>query len=209
MGNLLGFWGTRKASVTVEPERYPETADHLVVFSHGLDGHPDDLAYISAQLEQKHPERIVTFLATSYDNKTHDGLDNAGMSLAQEVEEFTAMLRERGVNVRLISFVGHSLGGLVSRYAIGLLYDRGFFDHVKPMNFTTFATPHLGARKVLGGYNLETLAGHAFNWLAPAVKRSRSGPFSPNALISLHPAQSRKKLRSSSLKMILRVARCW
>ena len=48
--------------------------------------------------------------------------------------------------------VGYSLGGLVARYTIGLLYSRGLFDKIEPVNFTTFATPHLGVRTPLTGY---------------------------------------------------------
>ena len=79
--------------------------------------------------------------------------------------------------VRKISFVAHSLGGLVARYAIGRLYEHsselgrsGFYGNslmeehtnssmqyleqpcedriagLQPMNFITFATPHLGSR---------------------------------------------------------------
>lgn len=78
--------------------------------------------------------------------------------------------------VRKISFVAHSLGGLVARYAIGRLYrlsaktssaslsgyrsngeanvstplDDQFYEEsiggLEPVNFVTFATPHLGSR---------------------------------------------------------------
>lgn len=53
--------------------------------------------------------------------------------------------------------MAHSLGGLIARYAIALLYSNG--DNAKgeaviedkiaglePVNFITFATPHLGNR---------------------------------------------------------------
>lgn len=84
---------------------------------------------------------------------------------------------KRRPGVRKISFVAHSLGGLVARYAIGRLYENstklgqsGAFvstltgEHtnssmqyleqhsedriagLEPMNFITFATPHLGSR---------------------------------------------------------------
>ena len=42
------------------------------------------------------------------------------------------------------SVVGYSLGGVLLRYLIGILESRGFFDTVTPVNFTTFATPHVG-----------------------------------------------------------------
>ena len=84
---------------------------------------------------------------------------------------------KRWPEVRKISFVAHSLGGLVSRYAIGRLYqcfpqmensgisrncligeqlndstqylEQHFEARIaglEPMNFITFATPHLGSR---------------------------------------------------------------
>jgi hypothetical protein len=49
--------------------------------------------------------------------------------------------------------VGYSLGGLVARYAIGLLYSKGYFQKIKPVNFVTFATPHLGVRTPSKGYS--------------------------------------------------------
>lgn len=64
--------------------------------------------------------------------------------------------------MKKISFVAHSLGGLVARYAIGRLYEHnsrtkssggrddaehleGHIAGLEPMNFITFASPHLGS----------------------------------------------------------------
>jgi len=65
--------------------------------------------------------------------------------------------------------VGYSLGGLVARYAIGLLYHKGYFDQIAPANFTTFASPHLGVRTPRIGY-----ANHVWNVLG-ARSLSTSG----------------------------------
>jgi len=35
---------------------------------------------------------------------------------------------------------------LIARYVVGLMYSRGLFEKYTPVNFTTFATPHLGVR---------------------------------------------------------------
>lgn len=75
--------------------------------------------------------------------------------------------------LKKISFVAHSLGGLIARYAIALLYEnetatqtdyheeyekdvnharsnqptgQGKIAGLEPMNFITFVTPHLGTR---------------------------------------------------------------
>ncbi|KAL6001884.1 hypothetical protein ACLOJK_040448 [Asimina triloba] len=95
-------------------------------------------------------------------------------------EEVLSVVRRRP-GVQKISFVAHSLGGLVARYAIGKLYvpspdggvsvmsqillseesasystqsqclekqkhQEGKVAGLTPMNFITFATPHLGSR---------------------------------------------------------------
>ncbi|KAL3457635.1 putative serine esterase-domain-containing protein [Aspergillus heterothallicus] len=45
-----------------------------------------------------------------------------------------------------ISFIGHSLGGLVQTYAIAYIQKHapGFFDKIRPINFIALATPFLG-----------------------------------------------------------------
>ena len=53
-------------------------------------------------------------------------------------------LKQRGLTVTKFSVTGYSLGGLVSRYLIGVLHQRRFFENVTPVNFNTFATPHIG-----------------------------------------------------------------
>lgn len=73
-------------------------------------------------------------------------------------------------SVEKISFIGHSLGGLVARYAIARLYEqeashgnevcendgseksylengfKGKIAGLEPINFITSATPHLGSK---------------------------------------------------------------
>jgi Putative serine esterase (DUF676) len=81
--------------------------------------------------------------------------------------------KEAGDVIKKFSLVGYSLGisrfilqvlmagGLISRYVIGLLYARGAFEKMQPINFTTFATPHLGIRHINSGVlrNLANLLG--------------------------------------------------
>ncbi|KAF2263742.1 DUF676-domain-containing protein [Lojkania enalia] len=45
-----------------------------------------------------------------------------------------------------ISFVGHSLGGVVQTYAIAYIYKHSprFFENIKPVNFVAMASPFLG-----------------------------------------------------------------
>lgn len=84
---------------------------------------------------------------------TYDGIETGGERVAQEIEEELEELARAGHKITKISMIGYSLGGLVARYAIGLLYHKGWFDKLEPVNFTTFATPHLGARTPALGYH--------------------------------------------------------
>lgn len=97
-----------------------------------------------------------------------------GERLANEV--LSVVEQRRGV--KKISIVAHSLGGLVARYAIGRLYEcsditncsvgnnreqveclEGLIAGLKPMNFITFASPHLGSS---GNKQLPFLCGLPF-----------------------------------------------
>ncbi|KAF9885126.1 hypothetical protein FE257_000703 [Aspergillus nanangensis] len=53
---------------------------------------------------------------------------------------------EHAYQITSISFIGHSLGGLVQTYAIAYIqkHSPGFFDTIKPINFIALATPFLG-----------------------------------------------------------------
>ncbi|KXS96758.1 hypothetical protein AC578_5335 [Pseudocercospora eumusae] len=129
-------------------------ADHLAVLVHGLWGHPKHLDYLRDTLQEQYPaDRLHVLVATTLsDNKTYDGADVGGERVANEIEEKIAELEEDGYEITRISVTGYSFGGLISRYAIGLLYSSGLFKRVKPINFTTFATPHLGVRAPTRGW---------------------------------------------------------
>lgn len=138
------------------------SADHLVIMVHGILGSNTDWKFGAEQFVRTLPDKV--FVHCSEKNMfrlTLDGVDVMGERLAEEVLEVI----QRKQNLRKISFVAHSVGGLVARYAIGRLYrppkkenvadstDGTNEDDIKatigglePMNFITVATPHLGSR---------------------------------------------------------------
>ena len=93
--------------------------------------------------------------------RTLDGIDVCGLRIVREIHGKITALKETGDVVK-ISIVGYSLGGLISRYVIGILYHQGLFKEIEPVNFTTFCTPHVGA--MAPGSNISV---RAFNWLVP------------------------------------------
>ncbi|XP_020585895.1 putative lipase YOR059C [Phalaenopsis equestris] len=160
---------------------------HLVVTINGIIGSADNWRFAAKQFVKRYPEDFVVHCSEcNYATLTFDGVDVMGERLAKEVSLFV----KRRPALQKISFVGHSLGGLVARYAIARLYERGDIKDcstengsckfqqsdepseqnlggkisgLEPVNFITFATPHLGSRfhkqipMLLGSYALEKL----------------------------------------------------
>ncbi|KAK9450982.1 putative serine esterase-domain-containing protein [Limtongia smithiae] len=93
---------------------------------------------------------------------TYDGIDMCGEKVADEIEQALESYEKQNIQIDKISVVGYSLGGLMARYAIGILYTKGIFKKVTPVNFTTFCTPHIGVRAP--GKDLPTTL---FNTLVP------------------------------------------
>jgi hypothetical protein len=93
--------------------------------------------------------------------KTLDGIDVCGLRIAREIEDQIEHLGESG-KVMKLSVVGYSLGGLISRFAVGILHHKGLFEEIEPVNFTTFCTPHVGV--LTPGSNVSV---RLFNWLIP------------------------------------------
>ena len=149
-----------------------QKADHLCVLIHGsaasyllicplpspltayrLWGNPNHLSYLATSLRDKHSEEKLHILVskTNSDFFTYDGIDLGAERVTQEIETYIEDLEKDGSKIKKLSIIGYSLGGLVARYTIGLLYSKGWFERIRPVNFTTFATPHLGVKTPLLG----------------------------------------------------------
>lgn len=161
------------------------SADHLVVMVNGILGSSEDWRFAAEQFVKSLPDRV--FVHRSEKNaasQTLDGVDVMGERLSQEVLE---VIKQKP-NLRKISFVAHSVGGLVARYAIGRLYrpprekveemsaesseeEKATIGGLVPMNFITVATPHLGSRGhkqvpfLFGVSALEKVAVLVIHWI--------------------------------------------
>ncbi|KAI3811396.1 hypothetical protein L1987_21117 [Smallanthus sonchifolius] len=148
--------------------------DHLVIMVNGIIGSAADWGYAAKQFVKMLPDKVIVHCSECNSSTlTFDGVDRMGERLAEEVLEVAKLWPQ----VSKISFVAHSLGGLVARYAIGKLYENRpasestdsneFHEQVYeariagliPVNFITFATPHLGSR---GHWQLPLLCGVPF-----------------------------------------------
>lgn len=135
--------------------------DHLVIMVNGIIGSAADWRYAAKQFVNRLPDKVIVHCSECNSSTlTFDGVDRMGERLAEEV----LTVVKRWPEVSKISFVAHSLGGLVARYAIGRLYENVAIIHansseqclqqlfeariagLQPVNFITVATPHLGSR---------------------------------------------------------------
>ncbi|XVF11286.1 hypothetical protein REPUB_Repub08aG0013800 [Reevesia pubescens] len=147
------------------------SADHLVIMVHGILGSSSDWKFGAEQFVKRLTDKVFVHCSERNMSKlTLDGVDVMGERLAKEVLD---VIQEKP-NLRKISFVAHSVGGLVARYAIGRLYrppkeevkedesgndckedtsgneckeePRVTIGGLEAVNFITVATPHLGSR---------------------------------------------------------------
>ncbi|KAJ1349818.1 hypothetical protein KIN20_005470 [Parelaphostrongylus tenuis] len=125
---------------------------HLVVFVHGLDGTCDDLS------SYRNVFRVVTgyskgfcyLLSEANHAKTWSDIDSMAQNLLSEVQSHIAELREPPSH---ISFVAHSLGGVIVRAAV---CRKEAEEWLIPRLHTllTINSPHLGLAYVGRGVNL-------------------------------------------------------
>ncbi|KAG1359273.1 putative lipase C4A8.10 [Cocos nucifera] len=158
--------------------------DHLVVMVHGILGSTADWQYGAREFVKMLPDRVIVHCSEcNMYRLTLDGVDVMGERLADEVVGVIS----RKPEIRKISFIAHSVGGLVARYAIGRLYRhpegnpsqehlgdfcvRGTICGLEAVNFVTVATPHLGSRGnrqvpfLFGVTAIENVASRVIHWI--------------------------------------------
>lgn len=129
------------------------TADHLCVLVHGyarilfkwltltslltvatsLWGNPIHLKNVTKVLRERYGEDKLHILVAKRNSGsfTYDGIELGGERVCREIEEELEKLSKVGQTVKKLSVVGYSLGGLVARYAVGLLESRGIFEDIE------------------------------------------------------------------------------
>ncbi|OMJ68881.1 hypothetical protein SteCoe_33535 [Stentor coeruleus] len=111
---------------------------HLIIFAHGFQGSSFDLRAIRNQIALFKSNTLLMCSSKNEDH-TEEDIEKMGKRLAEEVvtfiDDWCAQTR-----ISKISFIGHSLGGLIIRAALPYLSEySGKFGF-----FMTFSSPHLG-----------------------------------------------------------------
>jgi len=137
----MGSWpSSDKTDGAAKPKK-----EHLVVMVHGLFGSHKHLdAMVKAMKTQLATRDDVEIFVSKKNGgiKTLDGIQKCGDRLLAELEAFLSDPNA----FKTISFVGHSMGGLIIRYAIGHKYDadKSTIFGLVPLHFIAITTPHFG-----------------------------------------------------------------
>jgi hypothetical protein len=89
---------------------------------------------MAKSLRAKFPEEKLHILVAKCNSGsfTYDGIELGGERVCQEIEEEVEKLARAGQQIKRLSLVGYSLGGLVARFCVGLLDSKGFFGKITP-----------------------------------------------------------------------------
>ena len=127
--------------------KYPEKPVHLIIVTHGIFSNlTADMLYLKDMLELKVKDNILVRGYKYNAGRTEKGVKKLGINVANYI---VSLIEDGTYSFDRISFIGHSLGGLVQLYAIKyILVTMGvdYFDRVKikPCNLINMASPLLG-----------------------------------------------------------------
>ena len=93
------------------------------------------MAYVARTLRAKHSRADLWILRASsvHRTRTFDGIDICGERVCAEIEAVLDRVQAAGGKITRLSMVGYSLGGLICRYALGVLETRNVLDSVECM----------------------------------------------------------------------------
>eukprot|EP00357_Protocruzia_adherens_P011452 CAMPEP_0115014822 /NCGR_PEP_ID=MMETSP0216-20121206/26337_1 /TAXON_ID=223996 /ORGANISM="Protocruzia adherens, Strain Boccale" /LENGTH=844 /DNA_ID=CAMNT_0002384695 /DNA_START=9 /DNA_END=2543 /DNA_ORIENTATION=- len=111
---------------------------HLFILVHGFQGNPFDMRLIKNNISTLYPDSVF-MCASSNEGLTDDDIHNQGLRLSEEVQGYIAEWCPTG-NLAKLSFIGHSMGGLVIRSALPHLQEYSDKMHL----YMTLSSPHLG-----------------------------------------------------------------
>ena len=121
-------------------------ARHLIVMVNGLNGAPTNWNVLKKQLMSSFdgPASQSVFYASHANRRlqTFGGICSCAKRLSDEIQNVIRSCPQ----LSEISFLVHSMGGLISRYACGVHYDpeKKTIFGLKPRHYLSIASPHLG-----------------------------------------------------------------
>ncbi|VDB84618.1 unnamed protein product [Peniophora sp. CBMAI 1063] len=125
-------------------QAYPR---HMLVLIHGQlsAAGEDHLSQVPLAIPQD-----VNFLVLKTDlsglngRRAYVSIDWEAETVVQQILAVLQSCKARQQPISEISFFGFNMGGLIARYAVGVLFQMKVFSEIKPRNFDAFGTPHVG-----------------------------------------------------------------
>lgn len=120
---------------------------HVVVFVHGFQGHHRDLRLVRNNWLRMDP-LAVCLMSMANEDRTYDSFQELGERLATEVASFleeklgTGKRSVRRTAPCKLSFVGHSIGGVIIRAALCTEVLKPYLQYLH--TFLSISAPHLG-----------------------------------------------------------------
>lgn len=126
----------------------PSKKIHLVILTHGIHSNVSgDMLYLKEEIDKLQNDDVVVKGFFGNVGKTERGIKYLGSRVAEYVGGLVYQNESfNNGKVDRISFIGHSLGGLIQTFTLAYLHINypDFFKNIKPINFITIASPLLG-----------------------------------------------------------------
>lgn len=117
-----------------------QTGYHLFVLVHGYQATSIDMQEIKNHIAMVVPNSTFLWSEANEGKGTEGWIEEMGENLADEVKLFFEDDEDVGEEVTKITFIGHSMGGIIIRWALPHLYKYRKMMH----GFWTLSSPHLG-----------------------------------------------------------------
>jgi Putative serine esterase (DUF676)/Protein FAM135 len=138
---------TESSDTSTDGGDVERTGCHLLVCIPGLLGHGTDLLRAADELLARDDNpwaHLEVLLCSSTEGKT---VNTSIQDLANLVAgEIAAYVERQSLEVRFLSIVAHSMGGLIAKAVFQLDEMRDLVREATPLTFLTLATPHDGIR---------------------------------------------------------------
>ena len=116
----------------------PTMMVHIMFLVHGYRGSSVDMHMIKGYINMIYPT-VLVYSSRCNENFTDCNIEFLGENLAEEVLHFLYSIKIAKQRLK-ISFIGHSMGGLIIRAALPKLLDYKFYMY----SIITFSSPHIG-----------------------------------------------------------------
>lgn len=122
----------------LEPEQYKKNRMRVVILCHGYQGSHVDMLKLVHYFKIINPD-VYYYCSRSNEKDTTADIETMGNNLAKEIDLMLKRYQEED-RLESVSFIGHSLGGLIIRAALPKL------EKYKSCmrTYISFSTPHLG-----------------------------------------------------------------